>query len=97
MCPAFCLTDYKVQSLTLSKAILDLKDDHATKGRDRHNKFFSTYVQLSRLQSSDGVFLLREIETKDLEFRPPDDLVAEMERLRKLEQETMASWIGKAD
>jgi hypothetical protein len=27
MCPAFCLTDYKVQGSTLSAAILDLKDD----------------------------------------------------------------------
>ena len=92
MCPAFCLTDYKVQSLTLSKAILDLKDDHTTKTRDSHNKFCSFNVQLSRLQSSNGVHLLRKIEMKDLEFRPHNGLVAEMERLHRLEQETRASW-----
>ena len=97
MCPAFCLTDYKVQSLTFSKAILDLKDDHTSKGRDKHTKFCSYNVQLSRLRSSDGVYLLREIEMKDLEFRPHDDLVAEMERLRKLEQETLASWTGNVN
>jgi len=95
MCPAFCLTDYKVQSLTFSKAILDLKDDHTTKVRDKHNKFCSVNVQMSRLQSSDGVYLLRKVEMKDLEFRPHDGLVAEMERLHRLEQETLASW-GKA-
>lgn len=47
MCPAFCLTDYKVQGSTLDSAILDLKDDPMIRGRDRHQKFCSTYVQLS--------------------------------------------------
>ena len=28
MCPAFSLTDYKVQSQTLTEALLDLRDDN---------------------------------------------------------------------
>ena len=65
MCPAICLTDYKAQGLTLLKAILDLKDDHTTNVRDRHDRFCFVNVQLSRVQSSDGVYLLREVEMKD--------------------------------
>jgi hypothetical protein len=36
LCPAFCLTDYKVQGVTLKSAILDLKDDPTLHGLDRH-------------------------------------------------------------
>jgi hypothetical protein len=31
-CPAFSLTDYKVQGLTLTTAVLDLKNDLTAKG-----------------------------------------------------------------
>jgi hypothetical protein len=50
MCPAFSLTDYKVQGSTLTTAVLDLKDDPTSKGRDHHKKYCSTNVQLLRLQ-----------------------------------------------
>src|SRR5258705_3333903 len=70
MCPAFSLTDYKVQGSTLTAAVLDLKDDSTSKGRDHHKKYCSTYVQLSRLQSFDGLYLLQRIEMRDLQFRP---------------------------
>lgn len=33
MCPAFRLTDYKVQGSTLTSAILDLKDDSTTRAK----------------------------------------------------------------
>jgi hypothetical protein len=36
ICPAFCLTDYKVQGSTLSAAILDLKTGAARRGQDSH-------------------------------------------------------------
>jgi hypothetical protein len=49
ICPAFCLTDYKVQGSTLSSAILDLKNDPSRRGQDTHRKYCSLYVQLSRL------------------------------------------------
>jgi hypothetical protein len=94
ICPAFCLTDYRTQSLTLPTAILDLKDDPSMKGQDEHKKFCSNYVQLSRPQSLDGTHLLRKIDMSDLRFRPHSRLVAEVERLRALEQNTMAAWAG---
>jgi hypothetical protein len=55
MCPAFCLTDYKVQGSTLTEAMLDLKNDPTRRGWDAHRKFCSTCVQLSRLQLKDFI------------------------------------------
>lgn len=86
ICPAFSLTDYKVLGSTLKTAILDLKDDPTAKGQSKHKKFCSMYVQLSRVQFLDRLYLLQEIGMKDLQFRPHDGLLAEMERLHKLEE-----------
>jgi len=91
MCPAFSLTDYKVQGFTLLNAILDLKNNR----KDSHKKFVSQYVQLSRLQSWQGINLLQEIDLDDLRFRPDDRLLVEMERLTKLEQDTMTAWTAR--
>jgi len=92
MCPAFSLTDYKIQGSTLTTAVLDLKDNPSLKGQSSHKKFCSIYVQLSRLRSLDGLHLLQKIDMKDLQFRPDDALLTEMERLSKLEEETIAAW-----
>ena len=92
MCPAFCLTDYKVQGSTLTAAILDLKDDHTIRGQDRHRKYCSTYVQLSRLRSSKGLHLLQKLDMNDLRFAPDPRLLTEMQRLQELEKETIAAW-----
>ena len=85
MCPAFSLTDYKVQGSTLNTAVLDLKDDPTARRQDGHKKYCSTYVQLSRLRSLDGLHLLERIDMNDLQFRPDDRLLAEMGRLGVLE------------
>ncbi len=91
-CPAFSLTDYKVQGLTLKTGVIDLKHELKAKGQSQHYKFCSNYVQLSRFQSLDGIHLLRTIDMNDLRFRPHDGLLAEMERLHKLNTETLAAW-----
>lgn len=92
MCPAFSLTDYKIQGSTLTMAILDLKNDPASKARDHHKKYCSIYVQLSRPRSLDGLDLLQRIEMRDLQFSPDRRLLAEMERLKGLQRETVAAW-----
>jgi hypothetical protein len=92
MCPAFCLTDYKVQGSTLSAAILDLKDDPTIRGQDHHRKYCSMYVQLSRLRSSKGLHLLQKLDMHDLRFGPDPRLLTEMERLHEHEKETIAMW-----
>jgi hypothetical protein len=92
MSPAFCLTDYKVQGSTLDSAILDLKDDPTMRGRDRHQKFCSTYVQLSRLRTREGLHLLQEIEMKDLKFEPDSRILTEMQTLQELQRMTLDEW-----
>ena len=92
MCAAFSLTDYKVQSQTLTEAVLDLKEDSTIKGQSAHYKFCSKYVQLSRLQSSQRLHLLRPIQMSDVSFQPHSDLLSEMDRLRTLETQTLAAW-----
>ncbi|KAJ5082332.1 hypothetical protein N7532_011375 [Penicillium argentinense] len=86
--------DYKVQGSTLASAILDLKDDPTIRGLDRHRKFCSTYVQLSRLRSSEGLHLLQRLDMKDLQFGPDPRLLSEIQRLQELEKQTMAAWEG---
>jgi hypothetical protein len=66
MCLAFGLTNYKVQGLTPITAVLDLKDNPTAKGQDGYKKYCSTYVQLSRLRSLDGLHFLRGINMEDL-------------------------------
>ena len=85
MCPAFSLTDYKVQGSTVTTGVLDLKHDPTAKGQDHHKKYCSTYVQLSRLRSLNGLYLLQKISMEDLQFRLDNWLLAEIERLHKLE------------
>jgi hypothetical protein len=97
MCPAFCLTDYKVQGSTLIAAVLDLKDDTTIRGQDHHRKYCSTYVQLSRLRSSKGLHLLQEVGMEDLRFGPDPRLLTEMQRLQELEKATIAAWQEGSD
>lgn len=97
MCPASFLTDYKVQGSTLSAAILDLKDDPTIRGQDHHRKYCSTYVQLSRLRSSNGLHLLQKLDMHDLQFGPDPRLLIEMERLQEREKETITAWRETSD
>ena len=90
---AFSLTDYKVQGSNLKNAILDLKDDLTRKGMDCYKKFCSTYVQLSQLETLDGLHLLQKIDMSNLQFSPDNRLLAEMERLEGLQKETIAAWL----
>ena len=92
MCPAFSLADYKVQASTLGTAVLDLKHDPTARGQDAHRKFCSNYVQLSRLRSLEGLHLLQSITMEDLQFRPDERLIVEMERPKELQRETLAVW-----
>lgn len=92
ICPAFSLTDYKVQGSTLTEAVLDLKNDPSRRGWDAHRKYCSIYVQLSRLRSFNGLHLLQRISREDIEFAPDARLLSEMKRLQMLQEETIANW-----
>jgi hypothetical protein len=92
VCPAFCLTDYKVQGATLNSVILDLKDDGKSRRQDSHREYCSTYVQLSRLRSLKGLHLMQPIVMSDVAHKPDPQLLEEMRRLQALQQETLRRW-----
>ena len=89
LCPAFCLTQYKVQGLSLKIAVLDMK---AEPRRTNHERYTSNNVLLGRLETSKGVYLLQRIEMSDLLYKPDPRLLAEINRLRVLERETLSRW-----
>jgi hypothetical protein len=59
-------------------------------------EFCSLYVQLSRLQSSKGLKLLQKLDMGDIQFGPYPRL-AELEKLREFEKETIATWLDNDD
>ena len=67
MSPAFCLTQYRVQGLTLEKGVLDMK---AEPRRTCHEKCTSNYVLTGRQKTSADVHLLQKIDMSDLLFQP---------------------------
>lgn len=92
LCPAFSLTDYKVQGSSVISATLDLKDRARVRSQDHHRKYCSLYVQLSRLHSLTGLHLLEKLEMRDLSYRPDPQLLNEMLRLENLQKETLNRW-----
>ncbi|MGH3056409.1 MAG: hypothetical protein ACRDL7_15650, partial [Gaiellaceae bacterium] len=46
-----------------------------------------TYVVLSRVKTIDGLYLCREIDSTQT-FQPPQELLAEDQRLQQLEEQT---------
>ena len=95
MCPAFCLTDYKVQGKTLPMAIVDLGTDGSSRGQNAHRYFCSAYVQLGRPRSWEDLALLRKVTAKDLSFKPHHKLLSLNDELRRLENDTISSWAGQ--
>jgi hypothetical protein len=97
MCAAFSLTDYKAQGQTFSGGMVDLRRDSKGKGGDSHRYFCSVYVQLSRFTTLQGLYLLEDIRSSDVSFKPYQDLVSEMSRLQALEIQTVARWSVSED
>jgi hypothetical protein len=61
--PIFCLTDYKEQGETFNNLIVDFSKSPDRNPLTMHN----IYVTLSRLRSSEGLALLRDITIEDLQ------------------------------
>ena len=80
--PAFVLTEYKIQGSTFISAVLDLKKIRKPKAdREIHKLFCSTYVQLSRVTSLQGVRLLEKTSWEDVSHKPHPALQKETARL----------------
>jgi len=59
--------------------------------------FCSVYVQLSRFTTLQGLYLLEDIRSTDVSFKPYQDLISEMSRLQALEIQTVARWSASED
>ncbi len=79
--PGFAYTKYKVQVATFKSATLDLQQNTVKRTIENHKRFCSTYVQLSRLQSLEGVLLLKPISLEDVNNQPHHQLQVEDEQL----------------
>ncbi len=90
--PGFAYTEYKVQRATFKSETLDLQRKTIKKTAKSHKQFCSIYVQLSRVQSLEGVSLLEPISLDDINNQPHHELRMDDERLRKLRDITLLSF-----
>ena len=67
------------------------------KGGDSHRYFCPVYVQVSRFTTLQGLYLLEDIRSSDVSFKPHQDLATEMSRLQALEIQTVARWSASED
>ncbi|KAK8120463.1 hypothetical protein PG999_004583 [Apiospora kogelbergensis] len=63
--PAFAVTDQKSQGKQFSQVLLNLKGVHASSGTTTRPSFMSLYVQLSRAERWDGLYLFRKPARSD--------------------------------
>ena len=91
--PAWAITDYKVQGSTYEAVTLDLHQQSiGSKNTSSHKRYCSCYVQLSRVRSLQGLFLLQPVTLKDLSGKPDKLLVLEDQRIAHLAISTEIAW-----
>ncbi|KAJ0129047.1 Uncharacterized protein HZ326_25057, partial [Fusarium oxysporum f. sp. albedinis] len=91
---AFACTDYKVQSKTLDRVVLELRGARTTNigGEPVPAQCdpYSLYVQLSRCRTIEGITLLSEVRERDfVGNRVPENMVAAEEKLENLSDKTI--------
>jgi hypothetical protein len=88
--PAFALTEYKVLGWTYQKAVLDLSRQSQARGDNaEHQRYCSFNVQVSRLQSEEGVQLLQPLTIRDINYQMHPQLREEDRWLERLATLTM--------
>ncbi|CAF2847168.1 unnamed protein product [Rotaria sp. Silwood2] len=80
--PAFAITTYKAQGLTMNKIVVDLRVPLRTL------QVASVYVPLSRVKKAEDVVILRPFDMKALQVRPSPTQDAELKRLDELDRKT---------
>ncbi|RYC79720.1 hypothetical protein BFJ63_vAg17395 [Fusarium oxysporum f. sp. narcissi] len=91
---AFACTDYKVQSKTLNRVVLELRGARTTNIDGEAVPVqcdpYSLYVQLSRCRTLRGISLLSEVRERDfVGNRVPENMVAAEEKLERLSDKTI--------
>jgi len=91
--PAWAITDYKVQGATYEAVTLDLhRQNISSTDGPSHKIYCSNYVQLTRVRSLQGLFLLQPVTLKDLSSKPDKLLLVEDLRIAELAITTNISW-----
>jgi hypothetical protein len=80
--PAFAITTYKAQGLTMNKIVVDLQVPLGTL------QVASIYVPLSRVKRAEDIAILRPFDMKVLQVRPSPAQDAELKRLDELDRKT---------
>jgi len=78
--PAFAITTYKAQGLTMGKIVVDLQLPPTA------SQVASIYVLLSRVKRAEDLAILRPFDMKVLQIRPSPAQNAELARLDKLDR-----------
>ena len=80
--PAFAITTYKAQELTMNKIVVDLQLPLGAL------QVASIYVPLSRVKRAEDIAILRPFDMKVLQVRPSPAQDAELKRLDELDKKT---------
>ena len=80
--PAFVITTYKAQGLTMGNIVVDLQIAPTA------SQVASTYVPLSRVKRAEDLAILRPFDMKVLQIRPSPAQNAELARLDELDRKT---------
>ena len=90
--PSWAITDYKVQGSTYEAVTLDLHQQSISKNKTSYKRYCSSYVQLSRVKSLQGLSLLQPVTLKDLNGKPDKLLMLEDQRIAQLAITTDDAW-----
>ena len=80
--PAFAITTYKAQGLTMNRIVVDLQAPTGTV------QVASIYVPLSRVKRAEDIAILRPFDMKVLQVRPSAAQEEELKRLDELNKKT---------
>jgi ATP-dependent exoDNAse (exonuclease V) alpha subunit len=80
--PAFAITTYKAQGLTMNKIVVDLQVPLGTL------QVASVYVPLSRVKRAEDIVILRPFDMKVLQVRPSSAQDIELKRLDEVDRKT---------
>ncbi|RDX39934.1 hypothetical protein OH76DRAFT_1366978 [Lentinus brumalis] len=85
---AYVFTDYRAQGQTIPAVIVDIMSPPGPKPLS----LFNLYVALSRSSGRDTIRLQRDFEDRPFLQQHNDELLAEDEKLEKLDRETKEWW-----
>lgn len=86
--PAFAITDYKAQGRTYNKVAIDFE---TTRNGNKQKDHAGIYVPLSRCKTLEGLVLIKHVRENVFIKQPDCKLITEMQRLRRLEERTVAN------